>query len=104
MRYLTLFFSLSAILWPQQPAEESFIGNLAPIVKSIHEERGFPMDYAHRQGLNVNEWRRRGRAEVQRCLSYAPKAVPLDVQVHSVVKREGYEVRMISFAGSAHYR
>jgi dienelactone hydrolase len=52
----------------------------------------------------VEEWRRRGRAEVQRFLSYFPKPVPLDVKVQSVVKREGYEIRTISFAGSAHYR
>jgi dienelactone hydrolase len=30
--------------------------------------------------------------------------VPLDVKVHSVLKREGYEIRRISFAGSSHYR
>ncbi len=104
MRRLTLFLPLSVILSAQQPAQESFLGNIAPIVRSIHEERGFPMDYAHRKGLSVDEWRRRGRAEVQRCLSYAPNPVPLDVRVHSVAKRDGYEVRVISFAGSAHYR
>lgn len=88
----------------QQARTESFLGNLAPIVRSIHEERGFPMDYAHRQGVSVAEWRRRGRAEVARTLTYSPKAVPIDLQVDSVVKRDGYEVRKISFAGSAHYR
>ena len=62
------------------------------------------MDYAHRRGLSADEWRLRGRAEVQRCLAYSPKPVALDVRVHSVAKRDGYEVRTISFAGSAHYR
>jgi dienelactone hydrolase len=104
MRRIPLFFALSAIIVLQVPAQESYLGTVAPIMKSIHEERGFPMDYAHRSGLSVDAWQRRGRAEVQRCLSYAPKPVPLDVRVHSVSKREGYEVRVISFAGSAHYR
>jgi hypothetical protein len=104
MRRIPLFFALSAIIVLQLPAQESYLGAVAPIMKSIHEERGFPMDYAHRNGLSVDAWQRRGRAEVQRCLSYAPKSVPLDVRVHSVSKREGYEVRVISFAGSAHYR
>jgi len=45
-----------------------------------------------------------GRAEVARILSYAPKAVPLDVRVHATFPRKGYEVRRISFAASAHYR
>ena len=62
------------------------------------------MDYAHRQGLSVEEWRARGRAEVQRALSYAPKSVALGMKVHSVEKRAGYELRVISFAGSPHYR
>jgi dienelactone hydrolase len=104
VRLFACLFPLAAILAAQQPADESFLGNLAPIVRSIHEERGFPMDYAHRKRLSVDDWRRRGRAEVERCLAYAPRRVPLDVQVHSVVKRDGYEVRTISFAGSAHYR
>jgi dienelactone hydrolase len=80
------------------------LGNLAPIARSIHRERGFPMDYQHRESLPLEEWRRRGRAELERALSYSPKPVPLDVKVHAVHKRAGYEVRAISFAGSAHYR
>ena len=39
-----------------------------------------------------------------RALAYVPKPVPLDVRVHAVAKRDGYDVRTISFAGSAHYR
>src|SRR5687768_7950801 len=103
MRILLYLFSLAIVL-AQDTRTESFLGNLAPILHSIHQERGFPMDYAHRQGLSVDEWRTRGRAEVLRALSYSPKAVPLDMKVHSVEKREGYELRVISFAGSAHYR
>ncbi|MGH9722748.1 MAG: dienelactone hydrolase family protein [Bryobacteraceae bacterium] len=88
----------------QQQRTESWLGNLAPIAGSIQKERGFPMAYRERKGLALEEWRRRGRAEVQRALSYFPRAVPLDVKVHRVDKRDGYEVRTISFAGSAHYR
>jgi dienelactone hydrolase len=93
-------------LWAQQPPQrtESWLGSIAPIVRSIHQERGFPGAYQHRKGMPVDEWRQRGRAEVQRFLSFEPKAVPLDIRVHSVVKRDGYEIRIISFAGSAHYR
>jgi cephalosporin-C deacetylase-like acetyl esterase len=89
-------------LTAQQP--ESWLGNLAPIARSIHRERGFPMAFEHKGSLSVAEWRRRGRAELERALSYFPKPVPLDVKVHSVVRRDGLEIRTISFAGSAHYR
>jgi hypothetical protein len=82
---------------------ESYLGNLAPIVGSIQRERGFPLSYENRKG-SVNDWRNRGRAEVQRFLSFSPKTVPLDVKVESIAKRDGYEVRKISFAGSGHYR
>jgi dienelactone hydrolase len=88
----------------QPPRTESWLGNIAPIARSIHGERGFPLEYRSRAGMPVEEWRRRGRAEVARFLSYFPKPVPPDVKVHSVVKRDGYEVRVISYAGSAHYR
>ena len=85
------------------PAQESFLGNLAPTIASIQKERGFPLAYRNRKG-SVAEWQRLGRAEVQRGMSYSPKPVPLDLKVHSVIKRDGYEIRAVSFAGSAHYR
>ena len=91
-------------LYAQNTRTESFLGNLAPVVRSIQKERGFPLDYAHRSGMPLEQWRARGRAEVQHALSYSPRTVPLDVKVHAVEKRGGYEVRTISFAGSAHYR
>ena len=84
-------------------AQESFLGNLAPTIASIQKERGFPLAYRNRKG-SVAEWQRLGRAEVQRAMSYSPKPVPLDLKVHSVTKRDGYEIRAVSFAGSAHYR
>jgi len=104
MKRLLLLSGLLPCLAAQETRSESYLGNLAPILRSIHQERGFPMAYANRKGISVEEWRRRGRAELERALSYWPKPVPLDLKVHSIVKREGYEVRVVSFAGSAHYR
>ena len=103
MRIVLCLLSLRIVL-SQEIQTESYLGNLTPVIRSIQKERGFPMDYAHRQGISVEEWRARGRAEVQRALSYSPKTVPLDVKVHAVEKRAGYELRIISFAGSASYR
>jgi len=101
VRPLLCLFTLSIVAAQET---ESFMGNLAPIMRSIQKERGFPMDYAHKRGMSLKEWRARGRAELERALSYSPKPVPLDIQVHNVEKRDGYELRVISFAGSAHYR
>ncbi|MCC6857515.1 MAG: acetylxylan esterase [Bryobacterales bacterium] len=103
MRVPLLVFLAALTAWPQQRSE-SWLGNLAPVIESMHRERGFPLAYENRKGMPVEEWRRRGREEVLRFLSYFPKPVPLDVKVHSTVQREGYEIRVISFAGSAHYR
>lgn len=103
MRTILLITSVPMLL-AQATRTESFLGNLEPVLRSIHQERGFPMDYSHKAGMPVKEWRARGRAEVQRALSYSPRTVPLDLKVHSVVKRQDYEIRIISFAGSPHYR
>jgi hypothetical protein len=35
----------------QEPRTESFLGNIAPIAHSIHNERGFPMAYENRGNL-----------------------------------------------------
>ena len=88
----------------QGQATESYLGNLAPIARSIQQERGFPLEYAQRGALAVDAWRDRARAEVQNQLSYWPREVPLDVQVHAIARRKGFELRTISFAGSPHYR
>jgi len=62
------------------------------------------MDYAHRGSLSLEEWRQRGRAEVKRTLSYFPQPVPLDLKIESITKRQGYEIRVVSFAGAPYYR
>jgi dienelactone hydrolase len=103
MRILLSLLSVGLVA-AQQTQPESYLGNLAPVIRSIQKDQGFPMDYAHRKGLSVDAWRARGRAEIQRALSYAPKPVALDTKVHAIEKRQGYELRVISFAGSAHYR
>jgi dienelactone hydrolase len=87
-----------------QEHTESYMGSLAPVMRSIQRENDFRMDYFHRKGLPAGEWRKKGRAEVLRTLSYSPAPVPLDVKVWSTIRRAGYEVRAISFAGSPHYR
>lgn len=101
---LGAFVTACVALPAQEKRTGSFLGNIAPIARSIQQERGFPLEYAQRGALSIEEWQRRGRAEVQHQLSYWPKTVPLDVKVHAVTKREGYEIRTISFAGSPHYR
>jgi hypothetical protein len=83
---------------------EGFLGSLTPIMERIQRERGYAFDYEHKGNLSVEQWRKRGRAAVERSLSYEPKMVPLDIQVHRTEKRDGYEFRLISFAGSAQYR
>lgn len=104
MKRCLLLALLLPCVWAQDQRTESFLGNLAPLIRSLQQEQGFSMDYAHRGGLTVAEWRRRGRAEVQRELSFSPEPAPLDLKVQSVVKRDGYEIRIVSFAGTKHYR
>jgi len=91
-------------LHAQQERTESYLGSLAPVVRSIQKDQGFPLSYENRRGLPLKEWKRKGRVEVQRAMSCWPKSVPLDLKVHTVERREGYEVRTVSFAGSPHYR
>src|SRR5688500_15965700 len=88
----------------QDSRTESLTGSLAPIMNAIHEDRGFPMAFSQRGKLSIDEWRSRGRAEVQRAFAYSPAKVPLDIRVHSTVQRDGYQIRTITFAGSEYYR
>lgn len=94
----------SVLATGQRQRTESLLGSLAETVNAIHADRGFPMAFEHKGTLSTDEWRKRGRAEIQRTFVYDPGKVPLDMKVHSVVKRDGYEIRVISFAGSPYYR
>lgn len=86
------------------PRTESSMGSLAPVMRSMQRETAFRLDYRHRGGLPLEDWRRRGREEVARALSYAPQSLPLDLRVHARIARPGYELRTISFAGTSFYR
>ena len=48
-----------------QDSSESYMGSLAPVMRSIQKENGFRLDYFHRNGMPLSEWRQRGRAEVK---------------------------------------
>ncbi len=83
---------------------ESALGSLAPIIASINQAQGYPLSWEKSKAMGAAEWRRRARAEILHRLAYSPKAVSLDLKVHSTEQREGYELRVISFSGSPHYR
>jgi len=101
---IALALALAVASLRAQPSAESYLGNLAPVIGALQRERGFPLAFENRGKLSVAEWRRRGRAEVQRALGFLPKPVPLDLQIHERRTQRGYELRRISFAGTAHYR
>jgi len=101
---IVLASSLDAMTGRAQPAPESYLGSLAPAIRELQRERGFPLAFENRGKLSPAEWRRRARAEVQRALTFFPKPVSLDLQVHDRRMHRGYELRKISFAGTAHYR
>ena len=84
--------------------QESYLGSLAPVIRSIQQERGFPLAYENRGRLSVAEWRNRGRAAIDTGLSYAPPRVPLYIRIEKCLPRVGYELRVISFAGTSQYR
>ena len=104
MREGALLLALACAWCTAQERGESALGSLAPVIASIQKSQGYPLSWAARKGIGVEEWRRRGRIGSQRCLAFSPKPVPLDLRVHSTEGRDGYELRVISFAGSEHYR
>jgi dienelactone hydrolase len=83
---------------------ESYLGSLAPVIRSIQQEHGFPLAYERRGEISAMEWRKRGRDAITCGLGYLPASVPLDLRLERRVSRTGYELRVISFAGTSHYR
>lgn len=105
LRFIWAAAALAAACAAQAPETgESALGSLAPVMASIQRSQGYPLSWEKAKAMGTAEWRRRARAEILRCLAYSPQSVPLDLKVHSTERREGYELRVISFAGSPHYR
>jgi dienelactone hydrolase len=73
-------------------------------MRAIQKETDFRLAYRKRGRMSLAEWRRAGREAIGRALSFAPRVVPLDLRVESRERREGYELRRVSFAGSGFYR
>ena len=101
IHFVAFWFAVPAL---GQERTESYLGSLAPVIRSIQHSRGFPMDFRRKGALTHEEWRRRGRDLVSQSLSFLPEAVPLDLQIRQTLARDGYEIRVISYAGSGHYR
>jgi len=83
---------------------ESTMGNLAPIIRAILQDTSFRLDYRRRDGMTLEEWRRPGREEVARALSFSPNPVALDLRIESVIDRGDNEIRRVSFQSTPFYR
>lgn len=103
MPLLPLLFLAAASAQSQAPTE-SLLGSLAGPAKALQADRGFSYEFARKGSLSPEQWRKRGRAKTLESLGFAPSAAPLDLKVHATEKRDGFEIRTISYAGTAHYR
>lgn len=69
--------ALFAVLAPAQDKSavrtEGSMGTLTPLFRAIQKETDFRLDYRHRGRMPLDQWRRRGREEIARALSYSPK-------------------------------
>jgi hypothetical protein len=59
LRFVAAFLATGITSTAQERRADGLLGNLAPIVRSIQEERGFPLRYAQPSTLSVEDWRRR---------------------------------------------
>ncbi len=99
---LALAFGIAAPLHSQEQQEtDGVLGSLRPVIESVQRARGYPLAYEHKGSAPLEEWRKRGRAAVEQALSYNPPAAALDAQTHRTERYRGYELRVMSFAGSA---
>lgn len=87
-----------------QTEPESHLGNLAKTILAIREKEFQSLSFQSCRSWPHRIWKETARALIKKSLRYNPALVPLDLKVEATQKRDGYELRQITFATASHTR
>ncbi|WP_076671697.1 dienelactone hydrolase family protein [Pontibacter indicus] len=83
-------------------AQKSDVGNFYPLLQSHAAERNSSLSFLNSKHRNTEKWRREAKGKLQELLAYNPAPVPLESQVVSTTKRDGYTQHLVRYNVSAH--
>src|SRR5687768_952060 len=85
-----LFFLLLGCLRGNAQEATSDIGNFYPFLEAYTQKHPPSLSYLARDWRSVEQWRASAKARLHELLAFAPDPAPLEAEVLSTTRREGY--------------
>ena len=99
--YLIIFV---VVCWlPAQSQHQlSDIGNFYPVLQDHAYQQNSTLSYLNSKHRNIEKWRKEAKDKLQELLAYNPAPVPLQSEVISSTKRDGYTQHLVRYQVSVH--
>ncbi|MCP2043372.1 dienelactone hydrolase family protein [Pontibacter sp. HSC-36F09] len=82
--------------------QTSDIGNFYPVLRDHASQQNSSLSYLNSKHRNTEKWRKEAKGKLQELLAYNPAPVPLQSEVISTTKRDGYTQYLVRYMVSAH--
>jgi dienelactone hydrolase len=96
-----LFFLLLGGLPGIAQEATSDIGNFYPFLEAYTQKHPASLSYLARDWRSVEQWRASAKARLHELLSFAPDPAPLEAEVLSTTRREGYTQYLVRYRVNA---
>ncbi|NLN19734.1 MAG: hypothetical protein GX162_10755 [Firmicutes bacterium] len=83
---------------------QSHLGSLEAFIERASEHQAPRLSYERRGSMTIDDWKRLARQQVDLSLNYHPPKCELDLELVEVVRKEGYERRLIRFSATPYSR
>lgn len=95
---------LACWLPTQGQNQKSDIGNFYPVLRDHASEQKSSLSYLNSKHRNAEKWRKEARGKLQELLAYSPEPVPLQSEVISTTRRDGYTQYLVRYNVNAHQK
>ncbi|EJF10982.1 dienelactone hydrolase family protein [Pontibacter sp. BAB1700] len=83
-------------------AQKSDVGNFYPLLQSHASKNNSSLSFLNSKHRNAEKWRKEAKGKLQELLAYNPEPVPLQSEVISTTKRDGYTQYLVRYNVNAH--
>ncbi|MFD3000691.1 dienelactone hydrolase family protein [Pontibacter toksunensis] len=85
----------SVAAYAQQPASD--VGNFYPLLDAYSSKNNSRLSYLSRNWRSVEKWRKTAKAQLNELLAFNPEPAPLNSEILSTIKRDGYTQYLVRY-------
>ncbi|WP_460923427.1 dienelactone hydrolase family protein [Pontibacter brevis] len=97
--FACIFASLCCVSSTLQAQEQlkSDVGNFYPLLNAYSNKNNSSLSYLSRNWRSVEKWRKTAKAQLNELLAFNPEPAPLNSEVLSTTKRDGYTQYLVRY-------